>query len=159
MHSSSTLPWGSLAGQERLVTIDRVLWMLSECRRHQSDWKTFNNCIYLLYWSHYQHFSNENKTVFTSYISPTVANKQHKHHTAIFADHQCCSTVVQALCVHSSWYCHDVTLFNSQCHGNLPIVTRCYFTQWTSDYSILSLGHSYICKYGGIGRLLQALSW
>ena len=45
---------GSLAGQtfavraerekERLVTLDRFLWMSPECWQHQSDWR--------VYWSH-----------------------------------------------------------------------------------------------------------
>ena len=38
--------------KERLVTLDRFLWMSPECWWHQSDWRAFNNYIYLLYWSH-----------------------------------------------------------------------------------------------------------
>ena len=30
---------------------DRFSWMSPECWWHQSNWKAFNNDIYLLYWS------------------------------------------------------------------------------------------------------------
>ena len=39
-------------GKECLVTIDRFSWTSQECWRHQSDWRSFNNYIYLPYWSH-----------------------------------------------------------------------------------------------------------
>ena len=38
-------------GKERLVTIDRFSWTSPECWHHQSDWRSFNNYIYLPYWS------------------------------------------------------------------------------------------------------------
>jgi len=38
--------------KERLVTIDRFSWTSPECWQHQSDWRSFNNYIYLPYWSH-----------------------------------------------------------------------------------------------------------
>jgi len=39
-------------GEERLVAVDRFSWTLLEYWRHQSDWRSFNIYIYLLYWSH-----------------------------------------------------------------------------------------------------------
>jgi len=38
-----------------LVTLNRFLWISSECWRHQSDCSTFNNCLYHPYWSHDQY--------------------------------------------------------------------------------------------------------
>ena len=38
-------------GKKCLVTTDRFSWTSSECWRHQSDWRLFNNYIYFLYWS------------------------------------------------------------------------------------------------------------
>ena len=41
-------------GKEHPVTIniDRFSWTLPECWRYQWDWRSFNNYIYLPYWSH-----------------------------------------------------------------------------------------------------------
>ena len=42
-------------GKERLVTLDRFSWTSLECWRYQSDWRAFNNYIYLPYCSHDPH--------------------------------------------------------------------------------------------------------
>ena len=42
-------------GKERLVTLDRFSWTSPECWRYQSDWRAFNNYIYLPYCSHDPH--------------------------------------------------------------------------------------------------------
>jgi len=54
--------------------------MLSECWWLQSYLRTFYNCIFLLYWSHDQYFSNKNENGLASYVSLTVASKWHKQH-------------------------------------------------------------------------------
>ena len=49
----SYFPWLYLVGvfrhvqgeKEHLVTIDKFLWMTPECCQHQSDRRTFNNCV------------------------------------------------------------------------------------------------------------------
>ena len=63
--TSNTYREPSLVGQtfakrterenERLVTLDRFSQMSPECWRHQSDWRAFNNYIYLPYCSHDLH--------------------------------------------------------------------------------------------------------
>ena len=69
-------PLPSLTGQTFMVrvggespaTLDRFSWTSSECWWHQSDCRKFNNCIYLLSWSHDQDFSNENEQICRLYV-------------------------------------------------------------------------------------------
>ena len=84
----------SLAGQtfaahaerekERLVTLDTFLWTSPECWRHQSDWRAFNNCIYLRIGHMIRTDSNENKNRFASQMSFTVASKRQEQHATIY---------------------------------------------------------------------------
>ena len=48
---------GCVRGEkEHLVILERFSWTSPEFWQHQWDCRTFNNCIYFLYWSHDRYF-------------------------------------------------------------------------------------------------------
>ena len=67
-------------GKERLVTLDRFLWTSPECWRYQSDWRAFNNYIYLPYCSHDPHRLKREQEQICELDGHRVASEQHEQH-------------------------------------------------------------------------------
>ena len=120
--------WSIQGEKERLATSDRLLWMLQEGWRYQSDCRTFSNCIYLPYWSHDQYFSN-NKNRLASYMSLTVASEQHKETPLFLTDHYH-RTALQTLQLWSFFVTFVMMshFWIPPCHVNLYIGTKCSFS-------------------------------